>query len=128
MPLVDITDVIDITDFTGDHDHDHVDFFHDFATGHSSHDFATGHSSHDFHDGPYKDFPPEAMTSMYDHHLDCDTAYQNDPIQNGVCNISESHGFMDDTRECLIDEKAAGVGAFDRHLDCWGDAIASAFD
>lgn len=66
----------------------------------------------------------------YDHHADCDHTYpaDHDPWQNLVCNEAETNGFMDETRQCLIDETHQGVGVVERHLDCWGDALESAFD
>ena len=70
---------------------------------------------------------PDVSTTVValQHFDDCDTNYpiNEDPLQNTVCNESESHNFMDDTRKCLIDEKQKGTGTVKRHIDCWGKAV-----
>lgn len=118
MLVFDVTDVIDVNDVIGDHGGDF----------HSGGDFSWDHQwNHNwYHPVSHTEMP--SISDMYDHHPDCDTAYDKDPIQNGVCNIAESNGFMDDTRECLIDEKAAGIDVIDRHLDCWGYALSDALE
>jgi len=67
--------------------------------------------------------------SAMKHFDDCDTNYpvKQDPIQNIVCNKSESNHFIDNTRKCLIDEKQHGIGPIKRHIDCWGKAVTDAF-
>lgn len=59
------------------------------------------------------------------HHADCDKAYAHDPVQKWVCNTAEKHHFMDSTRHCLQHEQSRGVGAVQRHLDCWGQAVSN---
>lgn len=76
-----------------------------------------------------QNIPKVTTMASYPHFEDCDTNYpiKKDPIQNFVCNESEAHGFMDDTRKCLQDEKQRGIGPVERHLDCWGKAVKDAF-
>ena len=128
-------------DFSGGHSG--YDYCHDYNSfGASSiglHDYGNDFGSYgDHYDysgvsgmedsyGDHHDY--SGISGMYDHHTDCDTNYpvDSDPVQNAVCNISESHGFMDGTRECLIDEKNDGVGIVERHVDCWEDVAENAF-
>lgn len=56
-----------------------------------------------------------------EHHPDCDTHYAHSPVERAVCNVSESHNFMPDVRECLQHLQDHGVGVVDRHVDCFAD-------
>ncbi len=64
----------------------------------------------------------DQLSDMIHHNPDCDNAYKESPIENLVCNVSENHGFMDNTRVCLQKEQAAGIGFLERHIDCFKEA------
>lgn len=57
------------------------------------------------------------------HFPDCDNAYPDSPLENTVCNVAENHHLMDNTRICLQEQKAHGVGIVERHLSCWYKAL-----
>ena len=57
------------------------------------------------------------------HNPDCDIAYNDSPIEDAVCNISENNHFLDGVRECLQTDQTGGMGFIERHIDCFGDAI-----
>lgn len=65
----------------------------------------------------------EHHSDWYTHHGDCDHAYQHDPVQRFVCNVAETHHVAPTIRHCLQTEQGQGVGAVQRHLDCWGRAL-----
>ena len=129
-------------DLFGDHHHDQYDFAHVLHYDHGYVDYnvdneynlqnvGDGYNLEHVNDGYHLEqdnFHFELDQNDYDqfgihHNVDCDTAYADSPIENGVCNISENNGFIDDVRECLQTEQSNDVGFIERHLDCFLEEI-----
>lgn len=88
---------------------------------------------------PYSfDTSHHTLDKLYNHNIDCDTAYpldSTDPTnvdasvlnlpENAVCNIFENHDMLPDVKTCLMDLKNKGVGFVERHAECFLEHFSS---